>query len=67
MMSYLCDMCRYARPKNGWLLIPRCFVASQMCVVNKPINYEEQDPHEVCMYFKRKGHRMAVKNANSRR
>lgn len=56
MMSYLCDLCRYARPKNGWLLIPRCFAQNGVYVVNKPIDYCEQDPHKICMYFKRKKH-----------
>ena len=71
-VGYLCDLCCFAHPKNGWLLIPRCFAQNGVYVVNKPIDYGEQDPHKVCVYFKRKKHRMddtikAVKHANSRR
>lgn len=51
---YICDSCCFARPRNGWLLKPRCAAQYGRYVRNKPIERGVTDLKDICVLYRHK-------------
>lgn len=54
-MCYLCDLCAHSHDDGVFRLTTKCTALFSVHRNKLPINFGEQDPHEICGHFERKG------------